>query len=178
MEPKQLPIIRTSDHYAILIQSTAWANPQLKSNTQRPVQYRREIRESNISKFGRWITGHNWKALYKLDNCEEKYDLFRTLISNAIEKHSPLKKYKLSHWQTVGNISRLKALRSKRQAAFHKYGKLSIQYKSLSIKVKSEISKSKCICYHNRVKCLKDSNISKWWRETKMLGESLVRERL
>ena len=89
MEPKQLPRIGTSDHYAILIQSTA--NPQLKSNIQRPVQYRREMRESNISEFGRWITGHNWNALYKLDNCEEKYNLFLTLISNAIEKHFPQK---------------------------------------------------------------------------------------
>ena len=167
MEPKQLPRIGTSDHYAILIQSTT--NPQLKSNIQRPVQYRREMRESN-SEFGRWITGHNWNALYKLDNCEEKYDLFLTLISNAIEKHFPLKKCKPSNTDKPWVTSRLKALISKRQTAFHKYGKLSIQYKSLRIKVKSEISKSKSIYYHNRVKRLKDSNISKWWRETKMLG--------
>ena len=168
MEPKQLPRIGTSDHYAILIQSTA--NPQLKSNTQRPVQYRREMRESNIGEFGRWITGHNWNALYKLDNCEEKYDLFLTLVSNAIEKHFPLKRCRLSNTDKPWVTSRLKALISKRQTAFHKYGKLSIQYKSFRIKVKSEISKSKSIYYHNRVKRLKDSNISKWWRETKMLG--------
>ena len=131
MKPKQLPRIGTSDHYAILIQLTA--NPQLKSNNQKPVQYRRKIRESNISEFGRWTTGHNWKALYKLDNCEEKYDLFLMLISNAIEKQFPLKKCKLSSTDKPWVTSRLKALISKRQAAFHKYGKLSIQYKSLRI---------------------------------------------
>ena len=49
--PKQLPKVGNSDHYAILVKPST----QSCSNPTKSVVFKREIRESSLANFGKWI---------------------------------------------------------------------------------------------------------------------------
>ena len=85
--PKQLQKVGNSDHYAILVKPLT----QSCSNSTKSVIFKREIRESSLANFGRWISRMNWNIVYRLNDPNEKYSLFHHLLSSATEKVFPSK---------------------------------------------------------------------------------------
>lgn len=166
-KPRQLPKIGSSDHYAIIIDPVV--NVRRKLTIHQP-NYQQEMKESNIRDFGQWITVKNWNDVLELEDCEEKYTVFMTTLSNAIKTFFPSKRCKTSSKDKPWVTLKLKILVSRRQSAFCKYGKSSCEYGQLRNMVQREIERCKSVYYRNRINSFKDNNVAKWWKETKRLG--------
>ena len=80
-EPVQLPNIGSSDHFAVLINQID-VNP--KTKTSSIPTYRREMKDSNMRAFGRWICNKSWSEVLSSNNCENKFNLFYKEIIHAI----------------------------------------------------------------------------------------------
>lgn len=166
-EPIQLPNIGSSDHSAILIKpkdANLIVKPRKKS------AYKREMKDSNLRAFGRWICNNPWREVLNQGDCEVKFNLFHEDITYAINTYLPLKKQKTSDHDKPWLSNKLKLLISKRQSALAKYGKQSCTFKMWRNKVQVEARSCKETYYNNKVHNIKDHNISKWWKEVKRLG--------
>ena len=64
-----------------------------------------------------------------------------------------------------------KLLIAQRQKALAKWGKTSANYKQLRNRVQEACSKCKKRFYENKVSGLQDSNLSRWWKDIKELGD-------
>ena len=90
-EPVQLPNIGSSDHFSILINPSA-PNPVIR---ERHV-YKREMKDSNVRAFSRWICNDPWSSVFNEDDCEDKFNIFYELIMDTINLYFPLKKQNVS----------------------------------------------------------------------------------
>ena len=90
-EPVQLPNIGSSDHFSIMINPSA-PNPVIRERHA----YKREMKDSNVRAFGRWICNDPWSGVFNEDDCQDKLDTFYELIMDAINLYFPLKKQKIS----------------------------------------------------------------------------------
>ena len=66
----------------------------------------------------------------------------------------------------------IKALISKRQRCLAKHGKDSPLFKLLHNKVQRSVKYAKRVFYDGKVKHLRESNASKWWKDVKYLAGS------
>ena len=90
-EPVQLPNIGSSDHFSIMINPSA-PNPVIRERHA----CKREMKDSNVRAFGRWICNDPWSGVFNEDDCQDKFDTFYELIMDAINLYFHLKKQKIS----------------------------------------------------------------------------------
>lgn len=86
--PTQIPKLGRSDHYTVLIK------PETIVHQRAPLKqhlYTRDLRPSRINEFGRWITQYEWSEVLNLNNVQDKYDLFSSIITDAVNRYFPLK---------------------------------------------------------------------------------------
>ena len=83
-DPKQLPKIGRSDHYCVFVQQA----PSTQEGGKRTI-IKRDTRDSALRDFGRWITSFSWDKVFSLDRCEEKFDLFYRIMSDAVNRFLP-----------------------------------------------------------------------------------------
>ena len=83
-DPKQLPKIGRSDHYCVFVQQA----PSTQEGGKRTI-IKRDTRDSALRDFGRWITSFSWDEVFSLDRCEEKFDLFYRIMSDAVNRFLP-----------------------------------------------------------------------------------------
>ena len=55
--------------------------------------YSRDLRPRRID-FGRWLTQFEWSVVLNLSNVQEKFDLFSSMITDAVNRYLPLKRVK------------------------------------------------------------------------------------
>ena len=164
-EPVQLPNIGSSDHFSILI------NPSAPNSIIRERHvYKREMKDSNVRAFGRWICNDPWSGVFNEDDCQDKFNIFYELIMDAINSYFPLKKQKVSVYDKPWVSNKLKQFISKRQTSLVRYGKYSHSFKFWRNKVQAEIRSCKESYYKNKVHNMKDYDVSKWWKEIRKLG--------
>ena len=132
--------------------------------------WKRDLRESSLRSFGRWLTSFDWSEIYSTVTCEAKYEKFNSVLSEMINLLIPLKKTKVSKSDKPWMTSAIKALIIKRQKALHEYGKSYESYKFWRNSVHESIKSASGKYYGRCVEKLKASNPSKWWKEIKSLG--------
>ena len=133
-EPVQLPYIGSSDHFSILI------NPSAPNSIIRERHvYKREMKDSNVPAFGRWICNDPWSGVFNEDDCQDNFNIFFELIMDAINSYFPLKKQKVSVYDKPWVSNKLKQFISKRQTSLVRYGKYSHSFKFWRNKVQAEI---------------------------------------
>ena len=77
----QLPPIGTSDHYTILMKAQ---DPPSKPNVNLSIR-KRDLRDSSIRPFGRYIASFDWSAILNTHDCDIKYEKFNDSMSAMID---------------------------------------------------------------------------------------------
>ena len=124
---------------------------------------------SRVLEFGRWITPYDWSDVLSLTHVQEKYDLFNSILTEGVNPYLPLQRTKCCSSDKPWITHKLKSLIINRQNALVVYGKDSQDYKELRNKVQRACMECKQKFYDSKVASLKESNISRWWREVKGL---------
>ena len=89
--PIQLPKIGTSDHYAFLVKQKDLIRPQISKE----IIFKRDTRNSCIHDFGHWITSFSWKEVYSSITCQDKFERFYQLLTNAVDKFLPSRRFRI-----------------------------------------------------------------------------------
>lgn len=163
-----MPKLGTSDHFTVLIKPKT-----IPPNQTPPVNIisKRDLRPSRVLDFGRWITQYDWSDVLSLTHVQEKYDLFNSILTEAVHYYLPLQRTKCCSSDKPWITHKLKFLITKSQKALVVYGKDSQHYKELRNKVQRACIECKQKFYDSKVASLKESNISRWWREVKGLTD-------
>ena len=162
---KQLPKIGSSDHYCFLIdQHTSCVKPSKRT------VIKRDTRNSRILEFGQWITRFSWNEVYSMTSCEDKFACFLRILSDAIDRLLPVTVSHSNNLDKPWLTSKIKTWISKRQRCLQKYGKDSHLFKLWRNKVQYSIKECKKNYYNSKVRNLKETNISRWWKEVKSLS--------
>ena len=140
-EQVQLPQLGTSDHNTILIQTRI---PRLQNQDNNSI-FKRDLRPSNLQRFGQWLTSYDWSPILRIEDCEMKYKKFHEVITNMLEKLLPIKRTQIRQSDKPWMTPSLKCSIIKRQRMLHKYCKSSVMFKywrnKVIIDVKSARSK-------------------------------------
>ncbi len=120
----QLPKIASSDHYTIL------ARPVLGGETKLIIKSKiRDMRDSAWCALGRWITQKDWSSVLEANMCKDKFNLFTSDLSQAIDRFLPQKVVKKHPTDRPWITTKIKKGIQKRQSAFIQQGKMSIAYR-------------------------------------------------
>ena len=103
--------------------------------------------------------------MFSLDRCEEKFDLFYRIMSEAVNRFLPLKSFRVHYSDKPWISPKIQFLFVRRQNALNRFGKNSHAFKMWRNKVQRAITSAKKFYYDTKVKGLKDSNVGKWWKE-------------
>ena len=131
---------------------------------------KRDTRDSALRSFGRWITSFSWDEVLSIEDCKEKFDLLSCILMKAVNRLLPLKSFWVHATDKPWITQKIKSLVAHRQRALAKYGKDSPSFKLLRNKLQRAIATAKNLFYENNVKALKDSSVSKWWKEVKCIS--------
>ena len=101
---------------------------------------------------------------------QAKFDSLHSCLMKAVDTFFSSRKVKISATDKPSITSSLKLLIAQRQKALAKWGKTTDNYKQLRNRVQGACSKCKKRFYENKVSGLPDSNISRWWKDIKVLG--------
>ena len=158
--PQILPGIGLSDHNSLLIRP-------LRRTHKTKVEsiFRRNVKPSMKSCFGRWLTSTDWSFLETLSNCTEKLAAFQSLLNFAIETFFPLRKIKQHPTDRPWITPELKSLIQQRQQAMSKDPPV---YKKLRNKVNRLNNSLRSSFFANKVKNC--DNVASWWKSIKQLG--------
>ena len=163
---KQLPPIGSSDHNALLV------GPYVQRSTkpENKKVLKRDLRDSSLRSFGRWITTYDWKDVYETAECDRKFNKFNEILSNMINYFCPIKPSKVRSSDKPWMTPSLKFYMKKRQMAFYEYGKNSYAFKYWRNKVQYAVKQARKTYYSHSVDKLKNTNSTRWWKEIKSVG--------
>ena len=164
--PLQLPKLGTSDHFIVMIKPKTIPPNQIPSVN---VISKRDLRPSRVLEFGRWITQYDWSDVLSLTYVQEKFDLFIATLTDAVNYYLPLQRTKCCSSDKPWITHKLKSVIINRLKALVAYGKDSQHYKELRNKVQRACTDCKQKFCDSKVASLKESNISRLWRELKGL---------
>ena len=102
--------------------------------------------------------------------CKEKFKYFYQNLHEAVERFLPVCPHRVHSSDKPWMTSQIKALISKRQRCLAKHRKDSPLCKSLQNKVQRSVQYTKWVFYDGKVKHLRESNASKWWKDVKYLA--------
>jgi exonuclease III len=100
-EPLHLPGIGLSRHHTLVF-------TPLLSNPQKPTSYvvfKRNQSQENRLKLKKAVSDINWSTLYRVESCEEKFNIFQNTLSKLIDDYLPVQKVKRNSndlpWLTI-----------------------------------------------------------------------------
>ena len=115
--------------------------------------------------------------MLEANTCKEKFNLFFTDLSQALDRLLPQKVVKKHPTDKSWITSKIKKGIFKRQSAFIQQWKMSSAYRFWRNKVQQSIRTAKHRYYNTKVTDVKKVNPAKWWKEIKRLsGQSLKPE--
>ncbi len=103
-------------------------------------------------------------------SCQDKFKCFHRILLAAIDKYLPMKTVRKCSSDKPWMTDKIKAWIRKRQLCMTKNGKNSPSFKFWRNKVAYSIRECKESYYKTKVKNLKATNASKWWKEIKNLS--------
>ena len=150
-EQVQLPQLGTSDHNSILIQTRISRLQNLDNSSI----FKRDLRPSNLQRFGQWITSYDWSPILQTEDCKLKYKKFHEAITNKLEKLLPIKATQVRQSDKPWMTPSLKCSILKRQRMLHKYGKSSVMFMYWRNKVIVDVKSARTKYYCSSVSKLK-----------------------
>ncbi|KAI8503384.1 hypothetical protein Bbelb_192050 [Branchiostoma belcheri] len=156
--PSILPPIGMSDHSSVL-----WV-PKAKTTDNKPIKKQtRQLGESGLFEFGKWITKHKWSEVYDAHGVIDKANAFHSTLENAINTFFPTKIIKVHQTDKPWVTQQIKRLISLRQKAFHRQSANVWKfYRNLTQRA---LARAKKFYYTDRVASLKTANPKQWHQE-------------
>ena len=119
---------------------------------------------------GRWITRTDRSCVTDLTLAKDKFEAFYTIMSNAVDLYLPKKRVRVCPNNKPWVTPKLTSLIRQRKNALSTLGKDSARFKDLRNRVQRECKTARARFYNNKVSTLKESNVSRWWKEVKALS--------
>ena len=129
----------------------------------------RPLPQSQIEKFGKFITAHEWSEVFSTEDVNEKVENFHYTLMNNLNLYFPEKCMKVSSLDKKFMTPELKQLQRQTQREFYKKRK-SLKWKKLKRKFKTLKKKTIRKFYKSFVTELKTVNPSKWYAMAKKIG--------
>ena len=151
----QLPKTGTSEHFAVLIK------PKIVPPNQTPpmiIISKRDLRSSRVLEFGRWITQYDWSDVLSLIHVQEKYDLFNSTLTEAVNYCRHLQPTKCCSSDKPWITHKLKSLILNPQKTLVVCGKDSQHYKELRNKAQRACMECKQKFYNSKLASLNESH--------------------
>ena len=164
--PTQLPKIGTSDHYCFLVKQRDF----IRSQISKEIISKRDTRSSCIHDFGHWITSFSWQEVHSRITCQNKFERFHQLLTNAIDKFLPSRRFRIHNSHKPCITTKIKSWIKRRQKCLAQHGKHSPLFKLCRNKVQHAIKHAKRSFYDAKIKKFKDTNANRWWKEIKNLS--------
>ena len=87
------------------------------------------MRDSAWYALGRWITQKDWTSVFEANTCKDKFNLFFSDLSQALDRLLPQKVIKKHPTDRPWITNKIKKWIYKRQSAFTQKGKKSSAYR-------------------------------------------------
>ena len=167
LEVDEDKIGKNSDHNIIVLApiNLPYNGPKRKKKTI----ITRPLPESQIEKFGKFMTSHDWTEVFSTHDVDSKVNNFHNTLVSNLNLFFPQKTMKISSLDKKFMTPELKTLQRRVQREFYKRRK-SQKWKNLKRKFKTLKRKTIRKFYSNFVSELKNTNPSKWYQMAKRIG--------
>ena len=129
----------------------------------------RPLPDSNVRKFGQWITAHDWEDLSSELSVTELTSRFEKTLNDNLEKFCPVKTVRLGSQDKAWMTSELKKIHRLKSREYCKRGK-SVKYKSLAKQFDLKYTAEAKKYMHKNVESLKDINPGRAYSTLKRMG--------
>ena len=164
VESEILPPLGKSDHNCVLIKPI----PTPRNAVGKKMVNRRVFSDLVYDEIARDLINVNWSVMYKLDDCQEQANILYTALTEIVDKHAPLQQHIIKNNDKPWITLKFKELVNQRNLAFCAGNQIT--YKRLRNTVnrlRKELQKK---FYNDRIRNLKSSNNSKWWKQIKSMS--------
>lgn len=162
--PIIMPPIGKSDHNCVLLKPIVVLNI--------PVGFRtvtsRRLDFTTINNIACELINFRWQDLYYLTDCQMQADLFYTVLFDIVNRHAPLRIFKLKNNDKPWITQYFKQLVARRDVAY-KAGSV-VLFKKLRNQINRVGKSLKSQYYLDRVQCLKADKPRNWWQHIKELS--------
>ena len=158
---------KDSDHNIVMLAPISIPSSGQKRKKKTIVT--RPLPESQMEKFGKFTTKHNWDEVISVDDVNSKVENFHNTLIQKLNMYFPQKTMKISSLDKNFMNPELKQLQRQTQREFYKNRK-SIKWKKLKRKFKKLKKITVRKFYDSFVNDLKDTNPSKWYQMAKKIG--------
>ena len=150
-----------SDHNCVLLRP----NDSQPTPVGRRVVDHRAFTPAAYDNIAREIIAFNWSKMYMLDDSQEQANILYSVLLEAVNKYAPIKRLTFKTNDKPWISSHFKDLIDARNKEF--VNGRSDEYKRLRNKVHRVSKQLQKKYYNQRIKNLKTTNNSKWWKEIK-----------
>ena len=158
---------KDSDHNIVMFPPISFPNTGPKRKKKTIIT--RPLPDSQIKKFGKFITSHNWDEVFSEDDVNTKVANFHNTIIQRLNLYFPQKTIKISTLDKKFMTPELKQLQRRTQREFYKHRK-STKWKKLKRKFKKLKKQTARKFYDTFVNDLKSTNPSKWYEMARKIG--------
>ena len=155
-----------SDHNCVLW--TPLRQPKRPQSTTRK-KVARPLKDSGMRSVGQWITQESWDSVIDAEDVSTKCANLMRSVQEQIDLHLPTRLVKLHSADRPWMTAEVKTAINERQRAFGDGDKP--RWRHLRNKVIRSIARAKENYYNKRVRNLKTSNPSAWYRQIKVLTQ-------
>ena len=159
-----LPPVGLSDHSSVLLQPSGVQPTKLQ-----PTRIQRRVcKPANKRALFSSLKAMNWTPLYRANTFEDKFNLFHSQITTAINSCLPVRSIKLHPTDKPWMTADIKDAIKKRQRAWSK-GNI-VQYNMFRNKVSRLCKNARSYFYNNSIANMQETNPKKWWDNIKLLS--------
>ena len=154
--------IGKSDHNCVVLRPKIESKP---TPVGRRVVDHRAFTAAAYDNIARELIAFNWSKMYVLDDSQEQGNILYSVLLQAVNKHAPVKRLTFKNNDKPWISSHFKELIEARNKEF--VNGRSDEYKRLRNKVHRLSKQLQKKYYNQRIKNLKTTNNSNWWKEIK-----------
>ena len=159
-----LPPVGLSDHSSVLLQPVNYRAPSVPTLR---IQ-KRKCKTANRHALFSCLNTTNWSSLYRMNTCQEQFNLFHSTLTDAINSCLPVRSVKLHPTDKPWMTAEIKDAIKKRQRAW--VNSRSLQYNMYRNKVIRLCKGARSQFYRNSISHLHDTNPKKWWDNIKVMS--------
>ena len=154
---------KDSDHNIVMFPPISFPKRMKKTITTRPLP------DSQVEKFGKFITSHDWNEIFSVSDANSKVANFDNTLIERLNLYFPQKTIQISSLDKKFMTPELKQLQRSVQREFYKNRK-STKWKNLKRKFKKLKKLIARKYYNDFVNDLKNTSPSKWYKMAKKIG--------
>ena len=162
-EPKVDAALGLSDHQVVV------CSPKPSYTISQPRKWTQEVRifsQNSKAMFANELENINWAPLYRVQSCQEKYDIFENIMHSLIQKHFPTKLVTRVETEKPWVTDNFRDAVRERQIAYLNDKSLYRVLRNKVNRMRKSLRKRHC---KSHVDSLDNHQSRNWWKEVKSL---------